>query len=566
MSSPSDAYDALILGGGPAGATLGALLARDGLRAAVLEKERMPRPHVGESLIPGVLAALDASGALPKVERAGFTRKYGATYVWGRTREPWTVKFSEVYPDQAFAWQVDRAAFDKLLLDHAAAEGVEVHQGVTALGPLGSDGRVEGARVRLADGSETTVAADLTIDATGQDALFGRHFRTREFNAALRHVALYGHWSGGRGLHEVLGSGDPSDAGNIIIAAVPDGWIWHIPIAHTMRSVGLVTDPAAVAGLSAADRTAHYLRQVRACPEIAALLEGAAWTSERVQALSDWSFFCSSFRGPGYLLVGDAACFIDPILSTGVTLAVNGALRAARAIRTARGTPWLGELAYDWYETEYRAVAQDFADLAVHWYHGHADSEAWFWRAKRLADPSRNYSIRQAFVHLSSGLAGASGAQGRLRSAGGYSPRQLELIYDNLAADLDAEARTDISDAETRFEGQGLARAPSATAVLLGRPRLGGAVSFRAHMAEHGDALRPVTRVTRLHPNAGPAHVELPIAALPVLDLIDGARSGHDVLAVLQARYGGTRAAPDLRPLVVGTLQRLAHTGAVELG
>ena len=96
------------------------------------------------------------------------------------------------------------------------------------------------------------MAAELTIDATGQDALFGRSFRTREYNTALRHVALYGHWSGGRDLHEVIGSDDAKDAGNILIVTVPDGWIWHIPIAHSMRSVVLVTDPAAVANLSAA--------------------------------------------------------------------------------------------------------------------------------------------------------------------------------------------------------------------------------------------------------------------------------------------------------------------------
>ena len=334
-------YDALVLGGGPAGSTLATLLAQDGLRVALVERERMPRPHVGESLIPGVLPALDASGALPLVEAAGFTQKYGATYIWGQSRDPWTVKFSEVYPDQAFAWQVDRAKFDKLLLDHAAAEGVEVRQGVTALGPLGSADQVEGARVRSDDGRDSALAADLTIDATGQDALFGRSFRTREYNTALRHVALYGHWSGGRDLHEVIGSDDAKDAGNILIVTVPDGWIWHIPIARSMRSVGLVTDPAAVANLSAASRTDYYLDQVRACPEIAALLEGGDWVSERVEALSDWSFFCSRFAGPGYLQVGDAACFVDPILSTGVTLAVNGALRAARAIRTGRAAPWL---------------------------------------------------------------------------------------------------------------------------------------------------------------------------------------------------------------------------------
>lgn len=560
----NNGYDALVLGGGPAGSTLATLLAQDGLRVALVERERMPRPHVGESLIPGVLPALDASGALPLVEKAGFTQKYGATYIWGRTREPWTVKFSEVYPDQAFAWQVDRARFDKLLLDHAAAAGVEVRQAVTALGPLGSADDVQGARIRTDDGRERALSADLTIDATGQDALFGRVFRTRHYNAALRHVALYGHWSGGRDLDDVIESDDAKDAGNILIVTVPDGWIWHIPIAHTMRSVGLVTHPDAVGNLSAATRTDYYLEQVRACPEIAALLEGGEWVSERVEALSDWSFFCTQFAGPGYLQVGDAACFIDPILSTGVTLAVNGALRAARAIRTGRAAPWLRGLAMDWYETEYRSVARDFADLAEHWYGGHAEADAWFWRAKKLADPTRNFSIRQAFIHLSAGVTGTQGAGGKLRSAGGYSPRQLQLIYDNLATDLDSASQTEISAAEEDFGG-GPTRAPTATGVLLGRPRLNQAISFRPHMAEHDEILRPITRVTRLHPNAGPEHIELPIAALPVLERLDGRRSGLDIAADLRERYAGTPIEADLRVLVAATLTRLAETGAVDL-
>ena len=515
MSVGSSDYDALVLGGGPAGSTLATLLAQDGLRVALVERERMPRPHVGESLIPGVLPALDASGALPLVEAAGFTQKYGATYIWGRSRDPWTVKFSEVYPDQAFAWQVDRAKFDKLLLDHAAAEGVEVRQGVTALGPLGSADQVEGARVRSDDGRDSALAAELTIDATGQDALFGRSFRTREYNTALRHVALYGHWSGGRDLHEVIGSDDAKDAGNILIVTVPDGWIWHIPIADSMRSVGLVTDPAAVANLSAASRTDYYLDQVRACPEIAA--------------------------------------------------AVNGALRAARAVRTGRAAPWLQGLAMDWYETEYRSVATDFADLAEHWYGGHADADAWFWRARKLADPTRNFSMRQAFIHLSTGLTGTQGADRKLRSAGGYSPRQLQLIYENLATDLDAKTRTAISEVEASFGGEP-ARPPSATGALLGRPRLREAISYRPHMTEHEAILRPITRVTRLHPNAGPEHIELPIAALPVLEQLDGRRTGLDIAADLRARYAGTPIEPELRDLVAQTLRRLTETGAVDVG
>ena len=247
MSMAQPDHDVLILGGGPAGSTLGAMLANDGLTVAIVEQSLMPRPHVGESLIPGVLPPLKESGALASVQSAGFTKKYGATYVWGRTRTPWTVKFNEVYPDQAFSYQVDRSLFDKILLDHAAESGVTVHQETTALSPIGNSTAVSGARLSNRDGQEFDMKAALTIDATGQNALFGRHFRTRNFNEGLRHIALYGYWSGGRDLPDLLPSNDPEDAGNILIVTVPDGWIWHIPITPDIRSVGLVTDPSVIA-------------------------------------------------------------------------------------------------------------------------------------------------------------------------------------------------------------------------------------------------------------------------------------------------------------------------------
>jgi len=565
--SSHSSHDVLILGGGPAGATLGALLAQDGLNVAIVEREQMPRPHVGESLIPGVLPALAASGALDAVESAGFTRKYGATYVWGRSRKPWTVKFNEVYPDQAFSYQVDRAKFDKLLLDHASSEGVAVCEGTTALGPLGTSDNVQGACVRDADGHEREIESELTIDATGQDALFGRHFRTREFNESLRHVALYGYWSGGHDLPDITGSDDPEDAGNIIIVTVAGGWIWHIPIAHDMRSVGLVTDPAAIAELNAGNRTAYFLEQVRGCSEISALLDGAEWTSDEVITLSDWSFFCSRFAGPGYLQVGDAACFPDPILSGGVTLAVNGAVLAARAIRTCRATPWLHELALDWYDAEYRGIASNFADMAIHWYLGNSTAKSgdWFWRAKQLIDPASNFSVRQAFIHLASGVGEIRNEGGQLQHTGGYSPRQLNLIYKNLDVGLDAETKAEVSKAEVAITASEVTRAPSTTAIMSGCPRLRESITYQAHMAESGDMLLPITRITRTHPNAGPQHGDLPIAALPVVQHIDGENSGTAILAALRTEYGDSVVAPQLHNLVTTTLISLAEMGAIDI-
>ena len=134
--------DVAVIGGGPAGSSLATLLRQQGYRVTLLERETFPRPHVGESMLPGVLFALAKTGALERVEKAGFTRKYGATYIWGRSRDPWTIRFSEISQDRTFTFQCDREVFDKLLLDHARDEG----RG-RARGPPG-DARADAGRAR----------------------------------------------------------------------------------------------------------------------------------------------------------------------------------------------------------------------------------------------------------------------------------------------------------------------------------------------------------------------------------------------------------------------------------
>ncbi|MBM4435952.1 MAG: tryptophan 7-halogenase [Actinobacteria bacterium] len=568
MSAPGPfgrPYDALIIGGGPAGSTVGTLLARRGWRVGLLERARMPRRHVGESLLPGTLAALDDLGVLQQIETAGFTKKYGATYVWGRTREPWTIKFAEVAHAQAYAYQVSRPEFDKVLLEHARAHGVEVFEEAHALRALGSAEGVRGVRARLADGRAGAIEAPLTIDATGQDGLIGRQFRLREFNNDLRHVALFGHWTGARSVQQALGSTDARDAGNILIAAVDDGWIWHIPLKDGICSVGLVTEPSAVGGLSVAARTAHYLKVVAGCRESQAILGHATWISGEVDTLSDWSFFCRRFHGPGYALVGDAACFVDPILSTGVTLAVNGASRAARALDTARRDPALGPLAMDWYQGEYRTIAEDFVDLATHWYAGHRSPDAWFWRAHRLVDPAKNLSIRQAFVYLSSGVTGVAGAGANLRFSGGFSPRQLQVTYDHLTLDLSHAERQAVGRAVAANQ-PAVARVPrSPEQLLAARCRLIDGVAYRMYMEEDGAWLKPVTWLIRHAPNGAREHLSFPAATASILNLLDGARTGNDVVGVLAERTNGRTDDPaaDLRDAVARLLAEMYDLGAL---
>ena len=425
--------DVAVIGGGPAGSSLATLLRQQGYRVTLLERETFPRPHVGESMLPGVLFALRKTGALERVEKAGFTRKYGATYIWGRSRDPWTIRFSEISQDRTFTFQCDREVFDKLLLDHARDEGVDVREGHQVTRALMSDGAVRGLAYTDGDGNRGEVRARMCVDASGQWSVLGRQFRLREHNENLRHVALFGHYHGGpTTLPDVLKDMERTDAGNVFVVAVEDGWLWHIPLAGGLRSIGLVTDPERIRGMTRTERRAYWQRQVESCEEFEQLLEGGRWAGD-FDIVTDWSFICRQFHGPGYLLVGDAACFVDPILASGIALALQGVLRATKAIRTSLEAPDLNGLAMNWYQEGYLQQANDFVDMANHWYHGQRLQESWYWTAHRLVDPSQNLSLRQAFVFISSGLTRESPEES-IRYMGGFTPGQLAVTYEALGA------------------------------------------------------------------------------------------------------------------------------------
>ena len=620
--------DVAVIGGGPAGSSLATLLRQQGYRVTLLERETFPRPHVGESMLPGVLFALAKTGALERVEKAGFTRKYGATYIWGRSRDPWTIRFSEISQDRTFTFQCDREVFDKLLLDHARDEGVDVREGHQVTRALTSDGRVTGLAFTDGDGNAGEVRARMCVDASGQWSVLGRQFRLREHNENLRHVALFGHYHGGpTTLPDVLNDMEPTDAGNVYVVAVEDGWLWHIPLAGGLRSIGLVTDPERIRGMTRTERRAYWQQQVESCEEFEQLLEGGRWAGD-FDIVTDWSFICRQFHGSGYLLVGDAACFVDPILASGIALALQGVLRATKAIRTSLEAPDLNGLAMNWYQEGYLKQANDFVDMANHWYHGQRSQESWYWTAHRLVDPSQNLSLRQAFVFISSGLTRESPEES-IRYMGGFTPGQLAVTYENLGVEggatgtplqavessAPALARQEIAvmpeqalagahsasqrpaespavpearqgmavTAEEALAGahsasHGPEESPAAPAArrglavtteqaLAGTPAFVQGADVRAWMQETETGLRPVTRVELPGAaNEDKREVVLSLPTLSVLNLLDGRRSGAEVAQTLAARFAGSvrTDASALRPIVGSVIADLAAEGAVE--
>ena len=558
--------DVAVVGGGPAGSSLATLLRQSGYSVTLLERERFPRPHVGESMLPGVLFALGKTGALERVEKAGFTKKYGATYIWGRGRDPWTIRFSEVPQDRTFTFQCDREVFDKLLLDHARDEGVDVREGHQVTRALMTDGRVSGLTFTNDEGESGEVRARMCVDASGQWSVLGRQFRLREHNENLRHVALFGHYHGGpTSLPDVLEDMEPTDAGNVYVVAVDDGWLWHIPLAGGLRSIGLVTDPERIRGMSRTERRKYWQRQIESCDEYKKLLEGGRWAGD-FDIVSDWSFICKQFHGPGYLLVGDAACFVDPILASGIALALQGVLRATKAIRTSLEAPDLTGLSMDWYQEGYLQQANDFVDMANHWYHGQRLQESWFWTAHRLVDPSQNLSLRQAFVFISSGLARETPEES-IRYMGGFTPGQLAVTYEALGVEEGATGTPQQAE-ETPAPIQpqpGIAVTPEQA--LAGTPGFVAGADVRAWMQETETGLRPVTRVEVPGAvNGDRREILLSLPTLSVLNLMDGTRSGAEVARTLADLFAGSvpTDATALRPIVGSVIAELAAEGAVD--
>jgi len=335
MSTPSSdapvprAYDCdvLVAGGGPAGSTAAAFLARAGRRVVLVERDRFPRFHIGESLLASANDALRAIGADDAVRRAGFTEKWGATFM----PEDGSI---ERYLDFGTApgvaapqtWQVPRAAFDDLLLRHAAASGADVREGQRVIDVTFAADRVTAA-VQASDGAAApaTVCARAIIDASGRGALLARKFDLRVEEPRLANVAVFSHYSG---VPRPAGR----RAGDIRIVARGDlGWFWLIPISAELTSVGVVLPRGAFRAFAALDHAEILARAIADTPVVARLLASARreWP---VRVERDFSFASRAYAGDRWAIAGDAGSFLDPVFSTGVAIALESGLEAAQAV------------------------------------------------------------------------------------------------------------------------------------------------------------------------------------------------------------------------------------------
>lgn len=387
-----ESFDVIVIGGGPAGSTAAGFLAQSGLRVALFEKERFPRYHIGESLLSATLPILDALGATAAIEQAGFIRKPGGTFVWGSRAEPWSFFFREDPGGRPYAYHVLRSEFDHLLLRHCAGLGVDVREGhrVQAVTRNG------GTQVEAIDEHGRQIRADAAyvIDASGQQALLGRRDRLREFNPFFKNLAVFGYFADAERL-------DGPVAGNILSAAFADGWFWFIPLHDGTTSVGAVVDAHRFAGEAAGDPGQLYRRLVAACVPIAERTRHAQLVSP-VRVIRDYSYCSRSFYGPGYLLAGDAACFIDPVFSTGVHLACLSGYLASQAVAAILGGA-AEEREQQGFDARYRAAFERYLNFLYFFYDHHSDPDSYFWTARKILNPTTTLEARTAFVRLMSG-------------------------------------------------------------------------------------------------------------------------------------------------------------------
>lgn len=322
-----------MIGGGPAGATAATLLAERGRSVVVLERERFPRFHVGESLLPFTNPVLDRLGATDRVAGAGFVVKRGATFVFEDGSTGSAIRFAEgLDGDHGATYQVERDRFDRILLENASLKGAAVLQQTRADEIcLDHPDRVE-VLVRAADAPRSAeahrIGARYLIDASGQSGFVSKRLKLRQTDPQLRNVALYAHFAP-VSLPRELPPGDIQ-----IVSLSNLGWLWIIPLDRDRASVGVVAPQAVLRQNDRGDRD-HLLERLVASSQVVSpqLRDSRQLTPTRFEA--NFSYRCHRYVGERWLLSGDAASFLDPVFSTGVLLALESGAEAADAVASA---------------------------------------------------------------------------------------------------------------------------------------------------------------------------------------------------------------------------------------
>jgi halogenation protein CepH len=419
--STNEEADVVVAGGGPGGSTLATLIAMRGHHVVLLEKESFPRYQIGESLLPSTVHGIcRLTGVADELAKAGFTKKRGGTFLWGANPKPWTFSFSvspKIVGETSHAFQVERSKFDQILLDHARHMGVEVREQHTVTDVIDDEGRVRGVSYTNQEGTAGTVLAKYVVDASGNKSrIYQRAGAKRQYSEFFRSLALFGYFEGGQRLPE-------PNSGNIYCAAFDRGWFWYIPLSPTLTSVGVVVRDEEASKIQG-DPERALTSLIAECPTISDYLRGARRVTEgqygELRVRKDYSYANTKFWRPGMALVGDAACFVDPVFSSGVHLATYGALLAARSINSVLAQTVDEETAFGEFEERYRREYGVFYEFLVSFYDVHTDENSYFWSAKKVTDGTS--SDLESFVSLVGGV-----SSGEAALAARYKDRSSEF-------------------------------------------------------------------------------------------------------------------------------------------
>jgi len=322
--------DVIIIGGGPAGSAMGCFLSMAGISNTIFERANHPRAHVGESMVTSSTRVFKELGFLETMEREGFIRKYGASWHAPSHGGKFAIEFGE-FPqegiDQDYTYHVDRAKFDLLLLKHAESLGSEVYQGVHVKQVLFDDDRACGVRIGIGK-NEIDLKCKLVVDASGRNALLGRQLNLKKKDPIFNQYAVHAWFD-----NVDRGTDDTADHIHIYFLPIERGWVWQIPITKTVTSMGVVAEKE-VFKESRLDLEGYFNTYLQSNPNLAHAMRNARRVND-FKTEGDYSYSMTKFMGNGYVLIGDAARFVDPIFSSGVSIALYSAKYASERIRHA---------------------------------------------------------------------------------------------------------------------------------------------------------------------------------------------------------------------------------------
>jgi flavin-dependent dehydrogenase len=564
---PETDYDLIIVGAGPAGTTMGTLVKKynPGARVLLIEKSQFPRHHIGESLLPGMIPVLKEMGVFPKLSEAGFPRKIGAMFVWGKDRTQWDADFNNLnlemirkygrMLDAEFSWQVLRSRYDQILLDHARECGVEVLMGWQAVKPIEEGAKICGLLAAGPDG-ERTLRSRLVADCSGQNGFLSQVRQTRRYREDLRNVAGYAYFKGAKWKFKFTGLPDLS---KIFVCSVPQGWFWYIPISKDVVSVGLVSKADYVKRRGVKDFKSFFFQSLKDCREIWPLLKDAqlekgidpAEPEREFFSVKDWSYESGQACGDGWLAAGDAAFFIDPLLSSGVMMAHLSGHRAAYTISTAwrEEDPEVLRRLWNDYDRFCKEVTGSFLALVKYWYHHEPLAREWWGKANEAlrADTPLDLSDRMSFTAVAAGITYYfERAYTSQTMTFGASGTEHTWQWEGTKLELKKWTRQILAIVDTGFmkgkspKGRKVAAAQTEAARVSIPDHWVPSWSCEcrrsvAFLPESGKGtLNPIMRVEFLTAKE-PPHPKriLPSSCLAVLDLVDGRRDVADIKRIL---------------------------------